>query len=182
MKHYHLIHLQTKVSTITVKIIPAYLIHLSTRFLFSISLITEFDIPTVLRTSNAFRWAHCLCCQGFFKHSGWATSRLHCLSFVIKNPQNMRWISALQHYKNKLDGIHETTELFIIHALKKLHTTLPSNSVLSRTSCILLRCRRLYLSTLSFKESATSSTFLFPEITLRFSRYGMPKTFHFGAK
>jgi len=43
----------------TVNSIPAYLIHWSTRFRLSISLKTEFDIPTVLRMSNAFRCALC---------------------------------------------------------------------------------------------------------------------------
>lgn len=43
----------------TVKIMPAYLIDRSTRCRLSISLKTEVDIPTVLRTSNALRCALC---------------------------------------------------------------------------------------------------------------------------
>ena len=39
--------------------IPSYLIHWSPLLRLSISLKTEFDIPTVLRTSNAFLWALC---------------------------------------------------------------------------------------------------------------------------
>jgi len=42
-----------------VMIIPAYAIHLSTRCRLSISFKTEFDRPTVFRTSKAFLWALC---------------------------------------------------------------------------------------------------------------------------
>ena len=42
-----------------VMIMPAYAIHLSTRCRLSISFKTEFDRPTVFRTSKAFLWALC---------------------------------------------------------------------------------------------------------------------------
>lgn len=55
----HLVHLQNITTMVTVKIMPAYLIHLSKRFRLSMSLNTEFDSPKVLRTSSAFLWALC---------------------------------------------------------------------------------------------------------------------------
>lgn len=53
----HRVHLQKKNTIMTVKIMPAYLIHWSTRCRLSISFSTELERPTVFRTSSAFRCA-----------------------------------------------------------------------------------------------------------------------------
>lgn len=51
----HLVHLQKAITMIRVATMPAYLIHLSTRWRLSISFSTELESPTVLRMSSALR-------------------------------------------------------------------------------------------------------------------------------
>lgn len=110
----------------TVKIIPAYLIHWSTRLRLSISLKTRFDIPAVLRTSNAFLCA--LCTKISTKYD-------RCVSNNTKSNTSRSWVLTLmliliiikfRTEKNKT----KTTSYFSIS--KQKHVKMPKPTKLMK--------------------------------------------------
>ena len=116
----------------SVKIMPAYLIQLSTRCRLSISLNTEFESPTVLRTSSAFRCAF------------WTKEKAYQQYSIASGLRSNTHLNALQtiiywktSYPNNLDHCFL---LGILPQSKGLKTIL-----LKTESCIIIKISKFLL-------------------------------------